>query len=270
MKLLGALGLDWKILIIQSVNFLILFFILKKLFFKPFIQSIKEEQLKKEQISRKQNQLKLEQEKWQKEREEEIIKTRNKIDKMLAEAEEIIKRNRNKFKIGEIEEEKEALKRIQEQSKNIVQQYKEEISQRYKEEVIYSLLNLFSQELSSESKKIIQQNFWRQFIKSIEKTDFEIVPLKNSLPKLFSRKIKIIRPKSVINIKKDSLFKLSSSYPLTRSQKYIITRIINNKLPQTKINLHYQIDQSIIAGFRLEVGGILVEESLRQKIEKIF
>ena len=266
MKLLGALGLDWKILIIQSVNFLILFFILKKLFFKPFIQSIKEEQLKKEQISRKQNQLKLEQEKWQKEREEEIIKTRNKIDKMLAEAEEIIKRNRNKFKIGEIEEEKEALKRIQEQSKNIVQQYKEEISQRYKKEIIYSLLNLFSQELSSESKKIIQQNFWRQFIKSIEKTDFEIVLLKNSLPKLFSN----YPPDRSQKYIKNPLPKLFSSYPLTRSQKHIITRIINNKLPQAKINLHYQIDQSIIAGFRLEIGGILVEESLRQKIEKIF
>ena len=42
MKLLGALGLDWKILIIQSINFLILFFILEKLFFKPFVQAFKE------------------------------------------------------------------------------------------------------------------------------------------------------------------------------------------------------------------------------------
>ncbi|RLE06584.1 MAG: hypothetical protein DRJ06_07530, partial [Candidatus Aminicenantes bacterium] len=52
MKLLGALGINWKILLIQALNFLVLFLILKWLFFKPFITALKRDKKKIEEIHR--------------------------------------------------------------------------------------------------------------------------------------------------------------------------------------------------------------------------
>lgn len=46
MELLGKLGLDWKLLLAQVINFLILFFLLRKFLYKPILSIIEKRQKK--------------------------------------------------------------------------------------------------------------------------------------------------------------------------------------------------------------------------------
>ncbi|NCF75197.1 MAG: hypothetical protein GWO87_01780 [Xanthomonadaceae bacterium] len=273
MKLLGALGLDWKIFLIQILNFLILFFILKWLFFKPFIAALKKEKAKAKEIKEIEGNIEKEKIIWQKEKEKEILEIKKKVNNMLANAkifaDNIKKENTEKF----LEEQKKLLEKIDKQSKAITNTYKKSMVRDYKKKIFSGIIDLFKAEFSSKSKTDIQNGFWLPFIKKINSIG------KNEIIQIFQQ-----------SRKKAPLVSIYSSLPLTNNQKNDLQIILERKkekslsnifsknnlqvifqkksLPK-KFKIKKDIKRDLIAGFQLELGGILIEENLKSKIVQV-
>jgi len=270
MKLLGALGLDWKILIIQSINFLILFYILKGLFFRPFIQALKKEKEKIEKIQKAEEVVSKEKENWQKEKGEKLLEAKMKVEKILSEAEEVNRRSKEKAREEEIKQEREAIQRIRKQSKAILADYKNDLSNDYQKKAKNSLLEIFSQYFSQEAKIKIQDSFWFKFVKDLEKIEpSEIIQISREKIALDAAESLPPEVRKNIQLKKIPL-EIFSAYPLSSHQKSVINKIFKEKIPAKNFNLTEKNDPNLIAGFRLEIGGLLVEQSLAEKIKKIF
>jgi len=273
MKILGELGIDWKIFLIQILNFLILFFILKRLFFKNFITALKEEKAKTKEIQELKANISQEKANWQKEKEKEILAMKEKINKVLAKAEmfanKIKEENKGKF----LEEEKKLLEKINNQSQAITDECKRKMVKDYEEKIFSGIIEIFETEFSKRSKMEIQDGFWISFLKKVEAIeDKEIV--------------------QIFQIRKSTpMVLVYSSFPLSKAQKndlqIVLKRklpteeLINNtsknnlqvvakrKLPPPKLIIKEKIKKELIAGFQLELSGILVEENLKTKIKQI-
>ena len=273
MKILGELGIDWKIFLIQILNFLILFFILKRLFFKNFITALKEEKAKTKEIQELKANISREKANWQKEKEKEILAMKEKINKVLAKAEmfanKIKEENKGKF----LEEEKKLLEKINNQSQAITDECKRKMVKDYEEKIFSGIIEIFETEFSKRSKMEIQDGFWISFLKKVE----------------------AIEDKEIVQIfqmcKSAPTVLVYSSFPLSKAQKndlqIVLKRklpteeLINNtsknnlqvvakrKLPPPKLIIKEKIKKELIAGFQLELSGILVEENLKTKIKQI-
>ncbi len=262
MRLLGVLGFNWKIFIIQAINFLVLFLLLKKIFFEPFIIALKKEKKNIEDVEMRAKQIEKEKKKWEEEKKREIIEAKEKIEGLITQAEKIAKKRREEIEKEEFEEEKELLEKIRKQSNDILEEYKKNLEKNYKARVINSLLALFEKELSQEAKKRIEDSLWFNFIQKLENIDLEIEELKKEIALL--KKERKSSKKYLLSI---IIYSVS---PLNSFRRSIIKKIFNEKLGKGNFVLKEEIKPDLIAGFRVEFGGFLLEESLKSKIESIF
>ncbi len=108
MEGLESLGINWKVLLGQIANFLILLFLLQKYVFPKFFQVLKERKEKIEEIIRKEEELDKKSEMLEAEAEEIINKTKEKAEAILKEAQEKAKEKEAEI-LGNAEKEKEKI-----------------------------------------------------------------------------------------------------------------------------------------------------------------
>jgi len=240
-KLLGALGIDWKIFLIQTLNFLVLFFVLKWLFFDKFITALKKEEKKENDI---------------KEGEEDIQRKKMEMEKM---EKEIIQKAKEKAK-EIIEENKEI---SEEEGKKMLEKTEREIK---------GILN----EAKERGKKEIDIMKEKEEERMLEKTK-EVV--EKILPQLFTRElhIKFIK-EAVERLKKVDLSKIKeqeiisvtviSAFPLTREIRKTLSQFFLKKLKNSAFQ--EKVDPSLIAGIKIMLGDFVIDNSLKAKIEDEF
>jgi len=273
MKILGELGIDWKIFLIQILNFLILFFILKRLFFKNFITALKEEKAKTKEIQELKANISQEKANWQKEKEEEISAMKEKINKVLAKAEmfanKIKEENKGKF----LEEEKKLLEKINNQSQAITDEYKRKMVKDYEEKIFSGIIEIFETEFSKRSKMEIQDGFWISFLKKVEaiedKEIVQIFQMRKSAPTVLVYSSFPLSKAQKNDLQIVLKRKLPAEELINNTSKNNLQVVAKRKLPPLKIIVKEKIKKELIAGFQLELGGILVEENLRTKIRQI-
>ncbi len=327
MKVLGALGIDFKTLLIQALNFLVLFLILKWLFFKPFIRALKKEKKATDQLKKSQEEMIRQKENWQKEREKALLKARAKVEAILAEAGKISAEIKRKTEKRSSIEEKETIALIRKHSQSILDEYKEKLVKNYREKIIEGILGVFQKDLSEDSAGKIQNDFWPDLLKKIEKLAIDKIPalqlainqaealsekVRNALvtANFSEREISLIlrgkmsdtllkkieklaidkipalksimhqtknfrgekaKTEDLINILEGKiLIRIKSSLPLTKLQGKELHLSLQNKFPKKILDIKEEIDKNLIAGFSLELKGILIEKNLKSEIEKIF
>ena len=266
MKLLGALGIDFKIFLIQALNFLLLFLILKWLFFKPFIAALHKEKEDAEKIKKSQELIEEEKEKWQKQKEQEMVSARARIENMISEAEDMVRKMKNKAKEEAFKEEEEAIRLVKEHSQQILDEYKDKLADDYKNKVIRGVLDIFNNDFSQLTKKRIQDSLWQKLIKRANRLN---------VPEVSKIVDKIREEKRREEIKfrhMEIKILITSAFPLTRSQASELSEVLKEKFPSKfrSVKLEQKIDKSLISGFILDFRGLSLEENLRSKIEKLF
>ena len=273
MKILGELGIDWKIFLIQILNFLILFFILKRLFFKNFITALKEEKAKTKEIQELKANISQEKANWQKEKEKEISVMKEKINKVLAKAEmfanKIKEENKGKF----LEEEKKLLEKINNQSQAITDEYKRKMVKDYEEKIFSGIIEIFETEFSKRSKMEIQDGFWISFLKKVEaiedKEIVQIFQIRKSTPTVLVYSSFPLSKAQKNDLQIVLKRKLPTEELINNTSKNNLQVVAKRKLPPPKLIIKEKIKKELIAGFQLELSGILVEENLRAKIKQI-
>ena len=273
MKILGELGIDWKIFLIQILNFLILFFILKRLFFKNFITALKEEKAKTKEIQELKANINQEKANWQKEKEKEILAMKEKINKVLAKAEmfanKIKEENKGKF----LEEEKKLLEKINNQSQAITDECKRKMVKDYEEKIFSGIIEIFETEFSKRSKMEIQDGFWISFLKKVEaiedKEIVQIFQMRKSTPTVLVYSSFPLSKAQKNDLQIVLKRKLPTEELINNTSKNNLQVVAKRKLPPPKLIIKEKIKKELIAGFQLELSGILVEENLKTKIKQI-
>ncbi len=272
MKLLGVLGLDWKILIIQALNFLVLFFVLYKLFFKAFMKALREEKKKSEQIKKMIQRIEAEKKELALREEKEISEMKQKINTIMAEAEKTARKIREESQEELSEKEKLTIERIKKQSQAILDSYKEKMIDDYKKDAFLKISLIFENEIPEEVRRKIEKTFWPVFFKKVSQISlkkFIEQPIhkhkKEFLNKIRSKEAE--NQKSVLKIKKPDA-EIFSAFGLSIGQKKNLETVLKKKLNLKKIKIEEKRTEDLIAGFRLEVKGILIEESLKEKLSR--
>ncbi len=268
MKLLGVLGLDWKIFIIQTLNFLALFAILYWLFFKPFIKALKQEKEKSEELKSLRQQIEKEKKDLLLQKEKEISEMKQRINAIMAEAEKTAKQIKQASQEELSKKEKLAIERIKKQSQAILDSYKDKMIADYKKEALSKLILTFENDLPEETRQKIEQSLWPNFFKKVSQLSLEQTSRDISRKEVLSifKKIKKEK-KSYLEVKKAEI-KVFSVFGLLPKQKNNLSAVLAKKLALKQVEIKQEKLKDLIAGFRLEVGGVLVEESLKEKLSK--
>jgi F-type H+-transporting ATPase subunit b len=156
MGILENLGINWKVLIGQAINFLILLFLMKKFVFPRFFILLKERREKIEEGIRKLEEVKKKSEMIEIEREKILREAKEKIDLMIKEAEERAKLKEAKIiEMAEKEKEKiiEEAKRM---GQNEIEKLKEDFSRKNLEFALMLAEKILAKKIDLEDdKKII-------------------------------------------------------------------------------------------------------------------
>ena len=75
-------------------------------------------------------------------------------------------------------------------------------------------------------------------------------------------------PKEQFNIQGEPVIKLTSSFPLLERQRDEIKRLLLDKTGK-EIVLNEQIDASLIGGLTLEMSGMIIDGTLKNKLQRI-
>ena len=251
MKLLGTLGFDWKIFLIQAVNFLVLFLILKKIFFRPFIETLRKEKVQQERLRRAEEIIEREKLEWAREKTQEIKVMQEKIKNIVTEAEMMAQKMEERNEERITLKEQEALNKVKQRARAIAQHYKKEIKKEYRENMNKQLTKFFRQEFSSVTLNYLQDSFWKGWISNIKSMEID---------------------DSLLSVDKDRselAVKVFSAFPLTSKQKNELKEIIREKIKVKKIILTNPEKKNLLAGFRVIIAGLLVEKNLRNDLQKL-
>ena len=156
MGTLENLGINWKVLIGQAINFLLLLFLMKKFVFPRFFILLKERREKIEEGIRKLEEAKKKSEMIEIEREKILKEAKGKVDLMMKEAEERAKLKEAKIiEMAEKEKEKiiEEAKRM---GQNEIEKLKEDFLRRNLELALILAEKILAKKIDlEEDKKII-------------------------------------------------------------------------------------------------------------------
>ncbi len=75
-------------------------------------------------------------------------------------------------------------------------------------------------------------------------------------------------PKEQFNLQDNQMVKITSSFPLLDRQKDEIRRVLKQKIGK-EVELKEQIDLSMIGGLTAELGGMVIDGTLKSKLQRI-
>lgn len=241
MHFLGRIGIDYKILIAQIVNFIVLLFFLQHLLYKPLIKRIEERKRKIKEIEEKAKELRRKEEEVQRRAEEIIEEAKRKTREIIEEGKEVS------------EEEKERiLKRAEEEMRKILREARE------RARIEVEKMKLQEKEKILEvAKKVVEDVFSKSFSRELHRLYLEETI--QDLKKINFNKVK--QGKEVIQIT------ITSAFPLSKKQIKEISDFLFKKLGSSIFQ--EKIDPGLLAGMKIQIDGFLIDGSLKTKIEKL-
>ena len=239
MQLLGALGIDWKVFLIQAINFLLLFFILKWLFFKPFIKAVQEEKQKSEEMKNAQEEIKRQQEEIKKQEEEMIRQAKEKTRQIIEEGEGISREEKERILKRAEEEAKQILEISKEKAKVEVEKSKEEEKKR----IVEIAEKIIKKAINASFNKKLHNEFLREAIDELKSLDFEK-----------------LKDKEIVQVT------VISAFLLEEEERKEISDFLFSKI--RNLSFREKIDPSLLAGVRILMDDYSIDISLKSKIYK--
>ncbi len=239
MEFLGKLGIDFKLLLAQIINFLVLLWLLKIFLYKPLVKNLEERARKAKEIEEGEKEIQRKEEEMEKEEEEMIRKTKEKTGQILKEAETISKEERERILEKTEKEVREILKEAKEKAGLRIEEAKKE----EKEIIKVEAANILKQVLSSSFSRRLHHKYTEETLEELARIDF--------------KKIKEKGFKSII---------ITSAFALTQEEKNKIKNILSSRL-NTSI-FEEKINIALIAGISLSINGFFIDGSLQGKISE--
>jgi F-type H+-transporting ATPase subunit b len=242
MEFLGKIGIDYKLLIAQIINFLVLLWLLKILLYKPILKRLEERVKKLKEIEEGEREIKRKKIQTQQETEKMIQKARERTRKILEESKEISEKEKERILKRAEAEVREILKEAKEKAEVEIEKLKEkekEIIKQKTKEIIKEVLSLaFTREL--------HQKYLREVIEELKGLNFK---------KLQDRDIVLV----------ETIFAFPPTEKVEREIRDFLFSKLKNPVFKTRV------DPELIAGMKISIeqGLFLIDGSLKGKIEKV-
>lgn len=239
MNFLGKLGIDFKLLIAQIINFLVLLWLLHHFLYKPLIKNLEARSKKAKEIEEGEREIQRKRKEMEKREEEMIKKTKEKTKEILEEAEMISKEEKEKILERAEEEVRKILKEAKERAEIEIKRTKEEERKEIRKEAV----KILKEVLSSSLTKKLHQKYTEDLLREFEKLDL--------------KEIKEKGVKSII---------ITSAFALTKEEGNKTRKILFSKLGTSVFE--EKIDPALIAGISFSIDGFFIDGSLRGKIDE--
>jgi len=242
MEFLGKIGVDFKLLIAQIINFLVLLWLLKILLYKPILKRLEERAKKAREIEEKEREIQKRKAELQKRIEEMIEKTKEKTKEILQETKEVSAQERAKILERTEKEVREILGKAKERAEIEIAKMKE----REKEEINKKTKEVIKEVLSQSFTKQLHQKYLREVIEGLKHLSF-----------------KKLREKEDI-----SLVEITFAFPPSEKIEKEIRDFLSSKLKNPVFKT--KVDPDLIAGMKISIeqGLFLIDGSLKGRIEK--
>lgn len=165
MELLTQLGIDWKLLLAQIVNFLILLFILYKFLYHPILEMLEKRSAKIEKSLADAKKIGEEVKRIEKMKEEQIIEAKKEAKKIIEEAQAKAENNRQEL----IVKTKEEIQNLTTEAKKQIAAEKEKLSQEVKAEIGALVVEATQKVIGKSLTDKLDEKIIKETIKEIEK-----------------------------------------------------------------------------------------------------
>ncbi len=228
-----------QLLIIQIITFVVLLLVLRSVFSRNLntaltrLNSLHEENLVKEaQLT---EELKLAQE----EREAEIAKGKEAANALIEEG----KQEGIKTRLIVEEEARKQSEKIVAAAKEEAKDLKEKLSREMQKQSLDLAVKMIEQTFTDLDKEDLQHQFITEIIDEVAKI-----------------------PKEKFTVSTDKV-KVISSYALQDKQRENLKKVLEEKL-EVSISLEEAVDKDLISGLVVEIGGLVIDGTLRNKLAK--
>jgi F-type H+-transporting ATPase subunit b len=240
MEFLGKLGIDFKLLIAQIINFLVLLWLLKAFLYKPLLKNLQERFKKAREIEQAEKEIQKKREVLKDTEEEMIKRTKEKTSQIIEQGKIISKEEKERILSRTEAEMHEILKGAREKVKFELEKAKAE----EKEEIFKKTRDVLEKILSKSFFGDLHKKYTGEAIKELKKVN-----------------LRELRDKEIISVT------IISAYPLAKEESKQISDLFFQKLANPVFE--EKIDPSLIAGIKVVMDRfILIDASLKEKIEK--
>lgn len=230
----------WQLILIQVITFGLIIFFLRLLFYRHTSTALGRLQELNRRNLEKEIALNKEVERVKKERESEIEKGREEARKAKELALEEVKHIRSQT----ISEAKDEARSVLDAANAECGRLKQEAAAQIEEDGINLAASIIKEIFSEDSRRELQRELVDELIAELGKIE---------------------KDKLKVNIKKIGI---TSSYPLSDTQKKSIKAILENTL-SLPLELEEHVDAAIISGLVINLGGLVLDGSLSNKLRKI-
>lgn len=246
MGFFGKIGIDWHLLVAQVVNFGLLVWLFRRFVYRPLLQGMSSSDL--EEAERGMASIKQEREKAGNERDHILTEAKSRSAEMVEEAEVIAGRIKDRVKAEAAQERRKFMKHLESQAAAQKDALGESLSQATRQELLTRLGDRFDRIMSSSPKAAseLQASYGRELMEDIDKvsrSDFD--------PK--DRHLRVLYAVGTRN---------RDGADLARQ----LAEGLSGKMVDSDIEPNLKQDKSLLAGYRLEASGLMLERSLSQDI----
>lgn len=228
-----------QLLIIQIITFIALLFVLRLLFRRNLDTALNRLNALHEENLVKEAQLTQELKRAQEEKEAEVKKGREEGAALVEEA----KKEALKLRLKIEGEARAQAEKIIEEGKEEVKKLKEKLSKEIQNQSLELALNLIAKTFTEKNKEDLQHQFITEIID-------EVAQLPRERFTVSTDKVRVI-----------------SSYSLEDTQRRNLEKVLEEKLG-THSRLEEIINKELISGLILEIGGLVIDGSLKNRLRK--
>jgi len=260
MSFLQALGIDFKLLVAQILNFGLLLLILSKFLYKPILKRIRQDEQELKALEKEKEEIEKEKTSFIENKKANIQKAKDQAKNIISEAESISKTIEKNAK----DKTKKDIYTMIEQSRSrlisINKQANSDIINKAKQTILKDFKSNLKSNLTNLDKLKFEITLWESLIKRIDLYD-GIKPI--NLSKLGVKNVKDKNIKETLEkmaTKKFEPIKLVYSNILTKEQTKKLEKLllIKTKYP---INITYIQNDNLICGYRFEIAGVIFESN---------
>jgi len=229
-----------QLLILQVVTFIGLIFVLRILFHKHLDIALNRLKFLHQENLSKEEQLKKDLQETRLERERQLNQAKQEADSIIKEARE----KAGKLGAGMQEEARQEAERILSVGRSELEKLENELKNNYENQALDLAIEMFKSAFSGHGKEILQHHLAAELITEISSMSEE----------KFTVKVK------------DA--KIIAALDLTTDEKIELAKILSDKM-KLNVELKETIDPKIIAGIIIQIGALVIDGSLKNKLKKI-
>ena len=242
MQFFTQIGIDWRLLVAQIINFVILLLLLSKFLYQPVIKKIQEDEQKRREVDEARQAIEKEKEAAKQHVDRELTQAKEQSRKIIADAARLADALKSQTSSEQQKLNARFLKQLKEETASLSQSLEEKITKRERGLILRKTMKMLDKTLDAGRKEAIEKMFFERLIESIHKARFS--PKHMSLP---------IRLEYAVSLSKEEFSRLE--------------KLLCEKLHVTEVHIEKKKNSQLISGINLQVAGTFFSQNIADSLQ---